>query len=170
MGYLLGNVFAQLEGAHFTPQIGFINGLFGYVIGALLATIVFEILSGVYGYCFGFNFDLIAGLTTTAVAVSIILGFLNGTIGFICNVLIATAVATAAAATVEYKLEGVLTCCETTIIFIEYGTVVPLAPVDIVLKCVKREREGLECGVPRKGSINNTRNLCERSNLNILKN
>ena len=71
------------------------------LLGALTATIVFEFLSGVYGYCFDFKFDLIAGLIATAVAiaVSILLGFLNGIIGLICAVLIATVVA----ATVEYK-------------------------------------------------------------------
>ena len=127
----------------FTIQIGLINGLFGYVIGALLgaliATIVFEFLSGVYGYCFDFKFDLIGGLTATAVAiaVSIILGFLNGIIGFICAVLIQTVVA----ATVEYKFEDVLTPGATRIKFNKYGTAVPLAPVDIVLKFVERERE-----------------------------
>ena len=107
LGYLFGNVFALLEGAHFTTQIGLINGLFGYVIGtllpALIETILFEFLSGVYGYCFDFKFDLIAALTATVVA-----------------------------STVEYKFEDVLAPCATRIRFNEYATAVPLAPVDIV--------------------------------------
>ena len=137
--------------ARLTTQIGFVNGVIGYVrhalLGAVVATMIVKFLGGVY--CNGLFTS--HGVTIPAVAVSMILGFLNRIIGFEWAVLAVPAVV----ATLEYKFKCVLSPLQTGFEF-EYGIIVPPAPpFDITLKYVEKEREkGFEFGVPTPATDN----------------
>ena len=117
---IIAYVLAQQLGAIVTRFIDLVDALFGYVCGALLcaliATTIVGFLGDVYKYCFDFNGAIVAGLIATAIAkaVSIMVEFLNGIIGFNCDLIAGLA---AVVAILEYEFKGVLTPLQTGIGF-----------------------------------------------------